>query len=99
MLELIKKIKLYTEAGIILEHMELFDKLTIMAKKSRNKVFISEKEFKHKNTGLMVVSAKTLERAIDLVEEAFTLYEPHELDQIIDDLHEIEENKMYYVRG
>jgi len=27
MLELIQKIKLYTEAGIILEHMELFDEL------------------------------------------------------------------------
>ena len=27
MIELIQKIKLYTEAGIILEHMELFDEL------------------------------------------------------------------------
>ena len=27
MLELIQKIKLYTEAGCILEHMELFDEL------------------------------------------------------------------------
>ena len=27
MLDLIQKIKLYTEAGIILEHMELFDEL------------------------------------------------------------------------
>lgn len=27
MLELIQKIKTYTEAGIILEHMELFDEL------------------------------------------------------------------------
>ena len=33
MLELIQKIKDYTEAGIILEHMELFDELESMLKK------------------------------------------------------------------
>jgi len=32
MLELIQKIKTYTEAGIILEHMELFDEVELIAK-------------------------------------------------------------------
>ena len=35
MLELIQKIKDYTEAGIILEHMELFDELEEMANEMR----------------------------------------------------------------
>ena len=30
MLELIQKIKTYTEAGIILEHMHLFDELEVL---------------------------------------------------------------------
>lgn len=32
MLELIQKIKTYTEAGIILEHMELFDEVELISK-------------------------------------------------------------------
>ncbi len=35
MLKLIQKIKDYTEAGIILEHMELFDELEILANHER----------------------------------------------------------------
>ena len=33
MLKLLQKIKLHTEAGVILEHMYLFDELEVMIKK------------------------------------------------------------------
>ena len=39
MLELIQKIKLYTEAGIILEHMKLFDELILKMQKEQNSIF------------------------------------------------------------
>ena len=38
MLELIQKIKLYTEAGIILEHMYLIDELEAMIIKQKEEV-------------------------------------------------------------
>jgi len=41
MLELIRKIKLYTEAGIILEHMYLFDEVEVASDK-----LLSREEYK-----------------------------------------------------
>jgi len=67
MLELIQKIKDYTEAGIILNHMELFDELYIKNKHKRRIIHKAERKilYLERKTESLIRDAKAFKRYID----------------------------------